>query len=100
MKLIINLIFFDMKNYYFVIGKKNLMVVEAVKLLIEHKLPFKCLEAPYIFTKDEEDELIAQGFVPYYVGVAYRDDMIGCGPCWSIVAIILVWGEVAEIYKT
>lgn len=63
-----------MENYYFVIGKKNLMVVEAVKLLIEHKLPFKCLEAPYIFTKDEEDELIAQGFVPYYVGVAYRDD--------------------------
>lgn len=50
------------------------MVVEAIKLLIEHKLPFKCLEAPYIFTKDEEDELIAQGFVPYYVGVAYRDD--------------------------
>lgn len=62
------------KNYYFVIGQRNLMVVEAIKLLVEHKLPFKCLEAPYIFTKDEEDELIAQGFVPYYVGVAYRGD--------------------------
>ena len=47
------------KNYYFVIGQRNLMVVEAIKLLVEHKLPFKCLEAPYIFTKDEEDELIA-----------------------------------------
>ena len=61
------------KNYYFIIGQKNLMVAEAIKVLAENNLPFKCLERPYIFTKNEENELIAQGFVPYYVGVAYRD---------------------------
>lgn len=64
----------EQKKYYFVIGEKNLMVAEAIKLLTEYQLPFKCLEMPYIFTKDEEDELLAQGFVPYYVGVAYRNN--------------------------
>ena len=65
------------KNYYFVIGQKNLMVAEAVKLLQENNAPFRCLEEPYIFTKDEEDELIKQGYEPYYVNVAYRSSYDG-----------------------
>ena len=60
------------KNYYFVIGKKSIMVAEAIKLLQEHHVPFKCLDDPYIFDKNEEDELMRQGYVPYYVNVAYR----------------------------
>ena len=60
------------KNYYFVIKKKGIMVVEAIKLLQEYHVPFKCLDDPYIFDKNEEDELMRQGYVPYYVNVAYR----------------------------
>lgn len=65
------------KNYYFVIGQKNLMVAEAVKFLQEKNAPFRCLEEPYIFNKDEEDALINQGYVPYYVNVAYRSSYDG-----------------------
>ena len=60
------------KNYYFVIGQKNLDVVEAIKLLEAYHLPYRCLESPYIFTKTEEDALKQQGYEPYYVHVTYR----------------------------
>lgn len=60
------------KNYYFVIGQKNLDVVEAIKLLEAYHLPYRCLEDPYIFTKTEEDALKQQGYEPYYVHVTYR----------------------------
>lgn len=60
------------KNYYFVIGQKDLDVVEAIKLLDAYHLPYRCLESPYIFTKTEEDALKQQGYEPYYVHVTYR----------------------------
>lgn len=60
------------KNYYFVIGQKNIMVAEAIKILQKSNLPFKCLKEPYLFTKDEEDALVQQGYEPYYVNVAFR----------------------------
>ncbi len=64
------------KNYYFVIGQKNLDVVEAIKLLDAHHLPYQCLEAPYIFTKNEEFELRQQGYEPHYINVAYRSCLL------------------------
>ena len=60
------------KNYYFVIGQKDLDVVEAIKLLEAYHLPYRCLETPYIFTKTEENELKQKGYEPYYVHVSYR----------------------------
>lgn len=62
------------KKYYFVIGKQNIVIAEAVKVLKNCGALFKLLNAPYIFTKTEEDKLLAQGYTPFYIGVTHRNN--------------------------
>ncbi len=62
------------KKYYFVIGAKNVVIAEAVKVLEEKGAAFRQLDPPYIFTQDEVDDLQKQGFTPVYLGVAYRSE--------------------------
>lgn len=62
------------KRYYFVIGAKNVVIAEAVKVLEEKGAAFRQLDPPYIFTQDEAIDLVMQGYTLVYLGVAYRSE--------------------------
>ena len=62
------------EKYYFVIGERNIVVAETIKVLESCGAAFRLLEKPYIFTRDEEEKLLEQGFKPVYIGVSYRSD--------------------------
>ena len=62
------------KKYYFVIGAKNVVIAEAVKVLEEKGAAFRQLDPPYIFTQDEVIDLQMQGYTLVYLGVTYRSE--------------------------
>lgn len=62
------------KKYYFVIGAKNVVIAEAVKVLEEKGAAFCQLDPPYIFTRDEAVDLAMQGYTLVYLGVTYRSE--------------------------
>lgn len=62
------------KKYYFVIGAKNVVIAEAVKVLEEKGAAFRQLDPPYIFTQDEVADLEKKGYTLVYLGVTYRSE--------------------------